>query len=369
MCVIIHLKKGVLLPYKMFETATFNNPHGYGVVLKDDNRLEVKRECPEKGNDPEKIYKLLVDNKDIERFVHLRWKTQGDICLDNTQPFPAYISDKRQVWFMHNGSLYDYTKKITQVNGTTTITTTDDTISDSRNFCETDLSDLLLRMQGEQGLGDIQDPMFIKTVNKFWATASKGILISSDQDPLYLSGSAWQAISTGEYDQWTDKKSKPPVTHSTEIKFMASNDDYFKELKRGPVFEARKKDEEDRRAAERLANPPVEETRRAGPLQIVPLSSAAFERRFAMVKRLTNLMVDYDIYLPEGAAALSALTIEEFDAWVKENPQDVTPMLVQLTEHLKKVVDERDDLTGKLASASKRIESYVKAEKTNAKAA
>lgn len=362
MCVIIHLKPGVLLPYKLFETATFNNPHGYGVVLKDNNMLEVKRECPEGGNDPEKIFKILEENRDIERYVHLRWKTHGNIDLTNTQPFPAFISDKRQVYFMHNGVLPNY-KKTTQrvLPSGGYVQDDDDSISDSRNFAETDLSEILLHWRGPDGPGDIEDPMLYKVLDKFWSSGSKGILISNNQEPLLLSPSSWQSIDSGESVIITDKSKKPHTKKEVSIRFHASNDDYFTTLKRGPVFDAKRAAEDE---ARRAANPTGGLNGLGGSRQgtnplIIPLKSGVFEKRYSLIGRIKDLPFDFDLYDPVAASALGALTKLEWLRFIEEQPGDVSDMLMTLADHVKKLVDANRGLATKLEGATSKILQLV----------
>src|SRR5690606_28430826 len=122
------------------------------------------------GNDPEEIYDLLKDNEDLERFLHLRWMTEGDITEENCQPFCAYSSNKREVYFMHNGTLYDYRPKTSRVSYINGVKTEDigETASDSKKFNDEFLAPFLLRFKGEHGPADATDPFAKMIIAKYW---------------------------------------------------------------------------------------------------------------------------------------------------------------------------------------------------------
>lgn len=205
MCVIIVLQPGSMIDKDKLDNAIQNNPHGWGLILRDQNvkRLEVIRRYSDKADYLDEIYDMLNDNKDIQRFLHLRFNTKGETSLDNVHPFPVYHSNSRQVWLMHNGTMNDWSPK----NG--------DTRSDTRIFCEDFLSPYLLGFSGEFGHGDYNNPISKQIIDKMRGTTqSKLLLISNDLDPL-------------EVGYWITIKNKD----GTE--FRASNNDYFFTAKRG----------------------------------------------------------------------------------------------------------------------------------------
>lgn len=228
MCVIIHLPAGTMIDKDHLFNAVYNNWHSWGIVLKDGNgKLQMLKDCPEKENNPEVIWKTLEDNKDIERALHVRHTTKGSTDIENAQPFEVYNSDARQVFFMHNGTLakfgstsnYNYHQNQNVKS-----------ISDTREFCEKVISPSLLRWYGERGKADYTDKHYWELVLKEpWSFNSKGLFISNDLDILCI-GDGW-------------KKYKGPDGVETEIR--VSNDDYFARVTRGPEF--------DRREAERRA--------------------------------------------------------------------------------------------------------------------
>lgn len=226
MCVIIHLAAGATINKQQLFNAVHNNWHGYGVLLRDDDRLWLNKKFDKDGTNPEDVWKLIEDNKDIERYVHLRFSTRGATDEGNTQPFEVYNSASRQVFFMHNGTLNSFGNHNTGA-------------SDTKEFCETVLSPALLRWDGEYGKADYNDPMFYKlVVDKQWVSHSKGLFISNDLDPLRI-GAGWS-----EY--------KHP-NHTSSGTVWVSNTEYFEKAIRGPIFQlqedARKAREEEERKA------------------------------------------------------------------------------------------------------------------------
>ena len=246
MCSIIHLPPGTMFPEEKLKNAIYNNPHGWGIILLDseNKKIEVKKGFPKtmetdkhpKECDPKKIIKILKDNMDIDRFLHVRNKSQGEINIENTHPFSVYNSNSRQVYFMHNGTLQDYKPKTTTYTYYNNVRVDDpkeggedQTRSDSLNFAERFLQPLLVRVSGENGHGDIKDEFIEKLINKSWGSDyNRGLLVSNEQGPLYIG-------------RWKKKIFKD--SEGKDVEFLVSNDDYFDELKRGPEYERRKAEE------------------------------------------------------------------------------------------------------------------------------
>lgn len=110
MCVIIHRSPGVELPFDKLKSACIVNPDGFGVVIPDRGKLEMRRVYDPKGNNAEALAKLLEDAKDLNVYAHLRYKTKGATDLDNVHPFTV-VSKKKDgidVQFMHNGTLSEF---------------------------------------------------------------------------------------------------------------------------------------------------------------------------------------------------------------------------------------------------------------------
>ena len=87
MCVIIVMPPNAQINKDHLFNSVYNNWHSYGLILKDQNsKLQVLKDCPEGGNGPELIWKLLENNKDVERILHLRHNTRGATNMMNAQP-------------------------------------------------------------------------------------------------------------------------------------------------------------------------------------------------------------------------------------------------------------------------------------------
>lgn len=349
MCVIFQLRPGYTLPYTMLETAVWNNPHGYGIVIKINNRLQVIKKLADekKGSDPKEIYKILKDNEDAERFVHVRWRTEGDISGDNLHPFPVYNSNKRQVWFMHNGTLHQYAppRQYSHMQGGMTPVSTD-TRSDSRKFAETVVAPFLLKFHGENGPADIHDETIKEIFEKYWSSGNKGLLIANDLDPYFLGLTNWTTIKTSEID----KNGK-----SIEGSFFSSNNEYYLTLKRGPVFEAREVERKKKEEVARLANVNKPAQTEKVDTTITRLTSKSFSQKFSLDTKMEDLLEDYNMYDAEGYISLANLTIIELDALVKTNPEGVPSLLLYLTDFLKKNTEALIKLEEKHESATKMI--------------
>ena len=208
MCVIIALSKGQAIPFEKLKNATLNNPHGFGLIMTNEKKLNVYHKFDPKGNDPEVVAKQLEKNKDADmRYLHLRFRTRGDSSTENTHPFTVFKRDNRRIEFMHNGSLNRFqlaneTKK-----------------SDSRMFAENFLSPFLSRWVGDNGPGDIEDILAEEIIDNFFGVSNRGLLVANDLDPLFLG--KWSTIDDEE------KKGKVVV----------SNDDYFGWVQSGRVEE------------------------------------------------------------------------------------------------------------------------------------
>lgn len=317
MCNIMFLPPGVNIPLDKLKTVVYNNPHGYGLILKDKQaeRLQVIRKCWPVA-DPKEIHDLLEDNKDIERYLHVRWRTDGPIDMDNTHPFPSFISDSRQVYFMHNGILHEYKPKgetFTYENNVK-ITHPGESVSDSRKFNDEFLAPYLLRHEGNEGKADINDPIFQKVLDKMWTSGSKGLLVSNNQDPVFINIKAWRELDFGEG------------------KFWSSNDDYFDKLIRGPVFEEvkKKKEEEDRKERQaRFHEGPSGTARYGRPL--TNLKDVNLKNKEILSEDLDRIFEDYDIWTEKGLCALENITEVEMASFVEKSPVRAVELLVHVT--------------------------------------
>lgn len=301
MCAIIHLKAGVTMPITALENACYNNWHSFGIVVKKPGKLEIIKEVPKSGEiDPDDIQEILNKNKEFERFLHVRHNTAGATNLENTHPFDVYKAKGkggREVVFMHNGTLYTYKSKMTTPDGRTI---DDDTgPSDTKNFVDQVLIPYLGCADFGKGRGDIESPEMMTLLRQFWpGTGNRGLLISSDQTPLYLGD--WKKITREGVD------------------FLASNDDYFDACKRGPEFDRREKAEEEKKKAEaaRFQAGNITTSRAVAPSagRLHELKEFTFGKKhpfFDLSASMAHIVNDWDIYDRHSAVSLGCASVDE----------------------------------------------------------
>lgn len=339
MCCIAVLKAGTSIPYEKVENCVYNNPHAFGLILKADNKLQVIKKCPQGGNDPKEIFKLLEKHKDVERYLHLRWRTEGPIDLDNTHPFTSYYTDARQVYFMHNGTLMDFRPKSTTVyeGGKSTVTNHEPTMSDSRKFNEEILSPLLEVTVGKNGTGDITNPMFQKVIEKFWGHSSRGLLVCNDLDLTFINFSGWKELDFGGG------------------KFWSSNNDYWDKLTRGPVFDKQEEERKKKEEAARQANFQGSNNRSGG-RTITDLKDIDLKPKQILTEDLSRIFEDFNIWKEEGLASLCNLTEMELSTLVARDPDSATGLLVHITSNYDELYRRKE-----------RMVKYIKEIKTSGK--
>jgi predicted glutamine amidotransferase len=110
MCLIIHKKRGKLIPEHLVQSANTDNPHGIGIAWRDNHRVLV-----EKGLEIGAALSLLDRlGKSADLVIHFRLATHGPQDGLRTHPFPirgpenstSYVTD-RGVLF-HNGIVLGY---------------------------------------------------------------------------------------------------------------------------------------------------------------------------------------------------------------------------------------------------------------------
>jgi hypothetical protein len=339
MCVIITLGCNASIKKEHLFNAVANNWHGFGLIIKKGNTLEVVRKFDDEGSDPGEIWGLLEANKQYERVLHVRFNTRGASDLTNTQPFNVMkVEGGREVWFAHNGTLHSYGDG--QSTGK----------SDTLDFADSVLLPILGKWSGELGLGDYTDPTFLKVITKFWSPASKGLLFSNDLSPLRF-GDGWSSyIHTGE----------------SEGEVWVSNKEYFDKITRGPTFQ---KMEAERKAKEAEERAKTQEIIPFGgnsspsqlPLHVWSGNTAKDPR---IIKAVNDIVDTWQLEDAEEVALLSNVSFDEWMAVVEDQDKFSLAALIQrLSQHLYEVViidcqrkdDKLDSLQGKLDRATKRI--------------
>ena len=155
MCVIIHRKPGIDIPFAKLESACHVNADGMGLIAIDRGKLELRKFFEPKGNKPETLAKFLEDAKDLHVYAHLRFRTKGATDKDNVHPFGVLTSKKHGVdlQFMHNGTLSDFGTK---------------TECDSKQFAKTILRPLAERFLKSMEPNDLlHDTVFCSILDSY----------------------------------------------------------------------------------------------------------------------------------------------------------------------------------------------------------
>lgn len=340
MCVICVLHPGYTPPYEMIKHAVYNNWHGYGLILKENKKIQIIRKCdPEGENDPEEIYKLLKENEDVERILHVRHTTVGATSLENTQPFPVYWTNKRQVYFMHNGTLPTVTPTAKQLEALGEHDVTLDS-SDSKKFATFKLAPMLQRIVGENGKGDIHDPFITELFDKMWSTSNRGLLVANDQENLYL-GFNWTEVKDGSGGA-----------------FFASNNDYFGRVVRGPEHERRMEEQRKKNSAITVLHHKEDDSNRVS--NAFQLQCPTFKMRYGVSENIKTLLEDSDVWDLDGYIAMANLSLKETEELVESLGTDLAGMLMYITSSLKEVYYGKLNVEHRLEEAGKRMGSLIK---------
>lgn len=324
MCVIMAFAPGAMMNKEQFFNAVYNNWHGYGLILKDENnKTQLIKGFDEKGTDPEALWKLMEDNKDLQRFLHVRHSTKGSTDETNVQPFPVYNSSSREIYFMHNGTLSgfgDYSK-----TGK----------SDTLEFCEKILQPALLAWTGPNGKADYSDEVFVKLIiDKQWSTGSTGLFVSNFQDPKRI-GYGWKLYE------------HPDSSSSGEI--WVSNTLYFEKVSRGPRFlelEAERKAREDaaiKKAAEDYAKNGAPKKESTGALIPFEATRSGGVKKFEdqnivkdpeIIRAMNTVISCWDINEEEDLIKMSGIDYYEWLQFLEEDIDHGQFVSAALIDHL-----------------------------------
>jgi predicted glutamine amidotransferase len=181
MCLILVRDPGVQLPFENVKHAVLNNPHGWGYIIPDRGKLEIRRHFDPKGTNPDDVYKVLDSNLEQRVFLHLRYCTAGDRSKLNVHPFPALSQrkDGMQVWVMHNGTVQEFKSG------------NKDSYSDTYHFTNKVINPLLKRVMAYTGKKAVlKDPFVAEVIERFANNWSKWTLIDNYGN-FMCAGSDW----------------------------------------------------------------------------------------------------------------------------------------------------------------------------------
>lgn len=339
MCVIIVIPAGVSMPKEALYNAVYNNPHSYGLILKDGNgKTSLVKDAPAEV-DPALIEKLLNDNIDVKRYLHLRWATRGGKNLDNAQFFEVYHSGKRTVYFGHNGTLDN------KFGGLK-----DDDPSDTKDFADKVVTKALLKWSGENGKADYIDSSFYDLIIKpQWTNYSKGILVSNDLDDLMFGP---------DINGWTNL-----TINGEKLPIMVSNTDYFATVNRGPEKDRREAKRREEEAAKRgqetfqFRNGPIPSIAdRTNLRTALNFARDMLSRDTKVLEAIKQMFNNLDITTREGLATLAYVSREEFQEFLAKNPSStVIELLVLMSDALDESEKDIKNLGKKIERMQKRI--------------
>lgn len=255
MCVIIHLLPNKTIDREQLYNAAANNWHSWGIIIKDEEKktLEVIKRLPKDAHllasdvncggvwkDLDEIIDILDKNKHLDRIVHFRWASQGEVNEKNVHPMELYKSDSREVWMCHNGTFSGfYSSPHNNYNGQGAVGD-----SDTRKMSD----QFLIPALSDEGFsGNYTNPIYQKFVwDKIYnerGANSRVLFIAND-------------LPIARYGKW-----ETCVEEDNEVSFYASNNEYFSEVKgRSPIFiqrateERLKKEEADKERQALLPN-------------------------------------------------------------------------------------------------------------------
>lgn len=105
MCIIVYNRDGKELCKESMRTAYDNNPHGYGIMWYDGDRvLSLK----EHDGGFQRLWETVERFKGVPYALHLRWRTRGAQGLKQCHPHVVTSKDNgapEDVYLMHNGTL------------------------------------------------------------------------------------------------------------------------------------------------------------------------------------------------------------------------------------------------------------------------
>lgn len=173
MCVIIHRQPNVDIPFDKLTSACLVNADGWGIAIPDRGKLELRRVYDPKGNDPEKVAKVLEEAKRQDVFLHLRFKTRGATDLKNVHPFTVTNrkSDGIDVQFMHNGTLSDFGNQAD---------------CDSKVFAREIVRPLYSALRDTMGDKALTSPLFSKIMHKYAGPSSLFAIVDSKGNHLIV---------------------------------------------------------------------------------------------------------------------------------------------------------------------------------------
>lgn len=174
MCVIIEKIAGKEVPYEHLLAGAYRNSDGFGVAVQDRGRVEIIRGLGTPTDAASQVAKILSEAKDLQAYAHFRYRTVGDVNVDNTHPIVVLAKDKDGIdlHLMHNGTISGFKG---------------DDRSDSVIFAEEILAPLARRCAKYIGPEDVtSDPLLASVLGRYAEGVSKFVLLDSNGNSMII---------------------------------------------------------------------------------------------------------------------------------------------------------------------------------------
>lgn len=175
MCLIIEKNAGQTVPFEHLLAGAHRNSDGYGVVVHDRGNLEIVHGLGSPEVAAKKVSEVLEQAKDNLAYVHFRYRTIGEVTLDNTHPITVLkkSADGIDMQFLHNGTISRFYAK--------------DSKSDSVVFAEQILAPLARRSANYLGAEQVtSDPLLIDILKRYAEGTSKFVLLDGNGNSLVV---------------------------------------------------------------------------------------------------------------------------------------------------------------------------------------
>lgn len=206
MCLIIHKKPDVEIPFEKIWSASVVNPDGFGIAVADRGKLEVQKSWGGTPTDPEAVSRALEQTIGLPTLIHFRFRTLGEKSLTNCHPFELKKSDGSPIVFAHNGTLHsllDHAK----LSG---IHVSEDA-SDSAAFAQGILQPLFERSPSEDLLND---SLLLAILREYAGTTNVFSFMDGDGKSLIINKTRGKEYDFGWASNEYSLNRKPPSTPS-----------------------------------------------------------------------------------------------------------------------------------------------------------
>ena len=212
MCVILYKKANHLIERWRLESAVKVNPDGWGYSIPDgEGKLFTRRQYDARGNNIDIIQRTIEKYKNKEMYIHLRFKTQGELSLLNCHPFTVLTKKKHgiDIQFMHNGSITNFNDR-------------KDPRSDTKQFVDIILTPLLERILTYQPSPEqaIFDDLLPEILEKYAGYSNKFVLLDGYGANLIINEKQGKDFDWGwasneySFDRFHRDPVKPPANNA-----------------------------------------------------------------------------------------------------------------------------------------------------------